>query len=88
LNIEVCQLRAETCEKHRYFGASIILLRNMLRQATQKRKKEYFIRWKFYQKVTKVAESAFNKILELNHRHSERRFMTAAKLLSKNVCHR
>ena len=32
-----------------------------------------------------IAESAFNKLLELNHRHSQRRFTTACYLLERSV---
>lgn len=32
-----------------------------------------------------MAQSAFNKILELNHRHSEKRFTTGVFLLQKAV---
>lgn len=33
----------------------------------------------------KIAEKAFNKILELNHRHSNQRFTAACFLLTKSV---
>ncbi len=56
-----------------------------------------FARWKYNQSVCRVskiitidkfiqiAESAFNKLLELNHRHSQRRFATACYLLERSV---
>ena len=33
----------------------------------------------------KIAETAFNKLLELNHRHSQRRFNTACFLLERTI---
>jgi hypothetical protein len=35
--------------------------------------------------VGKIAETAFNKILELNHRHSNQRFSSACFLLTKSI---
>jgi len=62
-----------------------VLLRHMLKQQSNKKLKESFTKWKFQLKVSKVAESAFNKILELNHRHSEKRFHSACYLLEKSI---
>ena len=42
-------------------------------------------KWRFSQSVGKIAEKAFNKILELNHRHSNQRFEAACFLLTKSV---
>ena len=39
--------------------------------------------WKAFQLTNQVAEGAFNKLLELNHRHSKARFETASRLLTK-----
>ena len=47
--------------------------------------KEAFNKWRFSQSVGKIAEKAFNKILELNHRHSNQRFESACFLLTKSV---
>ena len=33
--------------------------------------KESFSKWRYSQSVGKIAEKAFNKILELNHKHSK-----------------
>ena len=47
--------------------------------------KDFFNRWKLNQHVSKIAQTAFNKILELNHRHSKRRFEVACYLLERGI---
>eukprot|EP00354_Favella_ehrenbergii_P001330 CAMPEP_0170451388 /NCGR_PEP_ID=MMETSP0123-20130129/649_1 /TAXON_ID=182087 /ORGANISM="Favella ehrenbergii, Strain Fehren 1" /LENGTH=76 /DNA_ID=CAMNT_0010713069 /DNA_START=967 /DNA_END=1197 /DNA_ORIENTATION=- len=42
-------------------------------------------RWRNNQSVSKIAEKAFNKILELNHKHSRQRFESACFLMTKSV---
>ena len=48
-------------------------------------KRNALTRWRQSQSVSKIAEKAFNKILELNHRHSSQRFESACFLLTKSV---
>ena len=37
--------------------------------------------WKTFRNNALIAEGAFNKLLEINHRHSNARFTSAANLL-------
>ena len=41
--------------------------------------------WRNGQTVAKIAEKAFNKILELNHKHSSQRFESACFLMTKSI---
>lgn len=40
-----------------------------------------FDHWKAHSVCLKIAESAFNKVLELNHKHAMARFQTATFLV-------
>ena len=71
--------------KYKFLGASLIILNNMEKIQKRTMAKEAFNKWRFSQSVGKIAEKAFNKILELNHRHSNQRFESACFLLTKSV---
>ena len=43
------------------------------------------MKWQYNVSIRKIAETAFNRVLELNHRHSKARFKTAVFLLQSLV---
>lgn len=71
--------------KYKFLGASLIILSSVERIQRRTQAQEAFNKWRFSHSVGKIAEKAFNKILELNHRHSSQRFDSACFLLTKSV---
>jgi len=57
--------------KYKFLGASLIILNNMERIQKRNAQRDAFSKWRYSQSVNKIAEKAFNKILELNHKHSK-----------------
>jgi hypothetical protein len=47
--------------------------------------KQAFIKWQYNVSIRKIAETAFSRVLELNHRHSKARFKTGVYLLQNLV---
>jgi len=82
---ELQSVNLDRSAKYKFLGAAIILLQSMEKVQKRKNMKEMFNRWRFNQSVGKIAETAFNKILELNHRHSNQRFSSACFLLTKSI---
>ena len=92
---ELLEVKVDRAAKYKFLGAALILLRSMEKRQLRLKMRAMFTRWKYNQRVSKVsktptktlqiAESAFNKLLELNHRHSQRRFATACYLLERSV---
>jgi len=62
------------------------MLARLVKRQRKETMKEHWNRWKMNHSVAKIAAVSFNKILELNHRHSKKRFETACKLLTKTAC--
>ena len=71
--------------KYKFLGASLIILNHMERISKRWQRQDAFNKWRYGQSVRKIAEKAFNKILELNHRHSNQRFDSACFLLTKSL---
>jgi hypothetical protein len=83
LDDDIKSMKIEKKAKLKFLAASLAFISNQ--QTIQKKKtvREAFWNWKFEVLSHKIAESAFNKVLELNHKHSKSRFESAFYLLSK-----
>ena len=79
------QMNIDRTAKYKFLGAALILMNNMERVSRRTKLKSALKTWKYNQSVQKIAEKAFNKILELNHRHSQQRFGAACFLLEKSI---
>ena len=53
----------------------------MFKRILRQKVKEAFLKWQYNVSVRKIAETAFNRVLELNHRHSKARIRTGVYLL-------
>ena len=82
------ELKGDRVCKYKMLGAAMVLLKSMEQAEYRMRAKNAFGRWKYHSSVNKVAESAFNKILELNYKHADKRFDGAAFLLRKSFLKR
>lgn len=85
LKENLASVNLDRTAKYKFLGASLIILNNMERIQKRTMIKESFNKWRYSQSVGKIAEKAFNKILELNHRHSSQRFESACFLLTKSA---
>ena len=85
LKENLASVNLDRTAKYKFLGASLIILQNMEKLQKRTQQKEAFNKWRFSQSVSRIAEKAFNKILELNHRHSNQRFESACFLLTKSV---
>mmetsp|Transcript_29120 Transcript_29120/g.28170 ORF Transcript_29120/g.28170 Transcript_29120/m.28170 type:complete len:111 (+) Transcript_29120:2576-2908(+) len=68
------------------FLASALLFTTFLEKKVQENQQRAFLsRWRNNVYLTKIAESAFSKVLELNHKHSFARFKAGSFLLKSVV---
>ena len=63
-------VNVDRAAKYKFLGASLILLNGMERIQRRTQLSSALKTWKYNASIQKIAEKAFNKILELNHRHS------------------
>jgi len=67
--------------KRKLVSAALLLI--SLQGTLQRKQKlqQALGKWRAFEHSSSIAEGAFNKILEINHKHSKVRFETAAKIL-------
>lgn len=70
--------------KLKFLATSLVSSHNLFRKLKLNRMKQAFLKWQFNASIRKIAETAFNRVLELNHRHSKARLRTGVFLI-KNV---
>lgn len=66
-------------------ATSLLSTQNLFKRIQKQRAKEAFLKWQYNVTVRKIAETAFNRVLELNHRHSKARLRTGVFLLQNIV---
>ena len=71
--------------KYKFLGAALIILNSVERIKRRNDLRNSLLTWRNSSTVSKIAEKAFNKILELNHRHSRQRFESACFLMTKSL---
>lgn len=67
---ELIDVKIDRNAKYKFLGAALILIKGMNRRQKVMKVRMMFDRWKYNQNISNIAEAAFNKLLELNHRHS------------------
>ena len=75
-------MKLEKKAKLKFLAAALLFGQLETASAGALRAKNYFDHWKAHAVCLKIAESAFNKVLELNHKHALARFHSATFLLS------
>lgn len=78
-------LKKDRVAKFKLLGATLMMLSHVQKLYNHSKVSQAFLNWKHHANVNQVAESAFNKMLELNYRHANSRFETAAFLLKKSA---
>jgi hypothetical protein len=64
-------LRIDRQTKFKMIGASLTLIRRCAKVQERTEMQQAFESWKQSNKVQKVVDTAFNKMLELNYRHAK-----------------
>jgi len=85
LKEHLASVNLDRTAKYKFLGAALIIMSQVERIQKRNQARWAFEKWRHRQSVGKIAEKAFNKILELNHRHSKQRFAAACFLLTKSV---
>lgn len=76
-------LEVEKVAKKKLVSASLMVICLFNSLYTKRRLIHAFSEWRSYILHSQVAETAFNKILEINHKHSAVRFHSATRILSR-----
>lgn len=85
LKTQIANVNIDRTAKYKFLGAALILLNNIERIKKREDLTRALMTWRNGQTVAKIAEKAFNKILELNHKHSSQRFESACFLMTKSI---
>jgi hypothetical protein len=85
LERQLVQFSIEKKAKLKFLATSLLSSNNMFKSILRHRVKEAFLKWQYNISVRKVVETAFNRVLELNHRHSKARMKTGVYLLNNIV---
>jgi hypothetical protein len=75
------EIDVEKAAKRKLVSASLIMISLQAKMNKKYEMKQAMNEWKSFLNATLIAEGAFNKLLEINHRHSNARFTTASNLL-------
>jgi len=67
--------------KLKFLATSLASAQNLFKKTQTHKLKQAFLKWQYNVSIRKIAETAFNRVLEINHRHSRARFKTAVYLL-------
>lgn len=76
-------LEVEKVAKKKLVSASLMIIAVTSNILKKNQMKQAYSEWKSFVTHTQVAETAFNKILEINHKHSTVRYMSAARILTR-----
>lgn len=76
-------MKVEKKAKLKFLATSLLYATVQEKTQNKLKIKEALALWKSKIVCSKIAESAFNQILELNHKHSDMRFDTACFMLEK-----
>ena len=77
------EVDVEKAAKRKLVSSALIMISVQQKLQRELELKRAFSEWKSFQKSTVIAESAFNKLLEINHKHSKARFETAVHIMSR-----
>jgi len=79
----VTEVDVEKAAKRKLVSAALIMISVQSKVNRVSQLKQALSDWRSFLLSSQIAEGAFNKILELNHRHCKARFSTAVRLLEK-----
>jgi hypothetical protein len=79
------EVDVEKAAKRKLVSASLLMIALQAKLTKKLMIKNAIAEWKAFIYGSLIAEGAFNKLLELNHRHSKARFDAATNLLTKTV---
>ena len=75
------EIDVEKAAKRKLVSASLIMIALQAKLNKKHLLKQAMNEWKAFLNANQIAEGAFNKLLEINHRHSFARFSGASNLL-------
>jgi ribosome-associated toxin RatA of RatAB toxin-antitoxin module len=65
----------------KFLATSLVSSQNLFRNVQKHKVRQAFLKWQYNVSIRKIAEKAFNRVVEINHRHSKARFRTGVYLL-------
>lgn len=71
--------------KLKFLATSLISSQNMFHKLNRQQLRQAFTKWQFNASIRKIAEAAFTRVLQINHRHSRARIKTGVFLLKQLV---
>ena len=77
------ELDVEKAAKRKLVSSALIMISVQQKLQRTLELKQAFNEWKSFQSATVIAESAFNKLLEINHKHSKARYETAVHIMNR-----
>lgn len=78
---QISQYSSEKRAKLKFLATSLLSSSNLFKRLAAQRKRAAFTKWQYNVSIRKIAETAFGRVLELNHRHSKARFRAGVHLL-------
>ena len=81
------ELEVEKVAKKKLVASSLVLISLLAKVLKGSRLKKALALWKSHTRNTQVAETAFNELLEINHKHTTARYFTAFSILQR-TCRR
>lgn len=69
----------------KFLATSLVSSQNLFHKLQRQQKRQAFIKWQYNVSIRKIAETAFTRVLQINHRHSKARMRTAVFLLKQLV---
>ena len=76
------QFESEKKAKLKFLATSLFSTSNLYKRIKRDKLKQAFLKWQYNVSIRKIAEVAFGRVLELNHKHSKARFKAAVHLLN------
>jgi len=83
LHQQLDQFSIEKKAKLKFLATSLVSSQNLFRKLQRQQKRQAFIKWQYNVSIRKIAETAFTRVLEINHRHSKARLRTGVFLLKQ-----
>ena len=85
LQAQLAQFSVEKKAKLKFLATSLVSSQNLFKKAQHNKIQQAFLKWQYNVSIRKIAETAFSRVLEINHRHSRARFKTGVFLLQNLV---
>ena len=76
------QFESEKKAKLKFLATSLFSTSNLYKRLKKDKLRQAFLKWQYNVSIRKIAEVAFSRVLEINHRHSKARIKAAVHLLT------